>query len=118
MTPTCLECSGPLLGRADKKFCDDQCRTAYHNRQNRNSSRLVRNINRQLIRNRRILDELWNKHPQQKVPLSVLYETGYDFRYSTHTRRLEPGHEYVFCYDLGLAPLENEEAFLLKKDPG
>lgn len=116
MNPTCMECSKPLLGRADKKFCDDQCRTAYHNRQNKDSTKLMRTINNRLKRNRRILQTLWEEFQQHKVPVSRLYETGYDFRYATHTRRTESGREYVFCYDVGITRLEEEQACLIQKD--
>ncbi len=29
----CTECGQRLAGRSDKKFCNDQCRTAWHNKQ-------------------------------------------------------------------------------------
>lgn len=29
---TCLECGEKIIGRADKKFCSDQCRISYNNR--------------------------------------------------------------------------------------
>lgn len=29
---TCLNCSRPLVGRPDKKFCHRKCRMAYHHR--------------------------------------------------------------------------------------
>jgi len=116
MIPTCIECSEPLRGRADKKFCDDVCRTAYHNRLNKNSNRLVRIINRRLQQNRRILDMLWNAHPLRRVPAEVLRQNGYDFRYSTHIRNSEPGSQYIFCYDLGLKVTEDGQEFQLLKE--
>jgi len=44
----CLECGEPLIGRSDKKFCDDQCRNAYNNKLNRDHINLYRNINNKL----------------------------------------------------------------------
>ncbi len=29
---TCLTCGAPLIGRVDKKFCDDYCRSMYNNK--------------------------------------------------------------------------------------
>ncbi|MBC7654417.1 MAG: DUF2116 family Zn-ribbon domain-containing protein, partial [Oligoflexus sp.] len=32
MDKQCLDCGNSIKGRADKKFCDDQCRSNYNNR--------------------------------------------------------------------------------------
>ncbi|RYF12576.1 MAG: DUF2116 family Zn-ribbon domain-containing protein, partial [Flavobacteriales bacterium] len=32
MNRFCLDCNTEIKGRADKKFCDDQCRNNYNNR--------------------------------------------------------------------------------------
>ena len=63
----CLECGDKLIGRADKKFCSDQCRNAYNNRNNSDANNLVRNINNTLRKNRRILVEL---NPKDKTKTS------------------------------------------------
>ena len=36
MEKTCLECNEKLIGRADKKFCNDYCRNAFNNNLNKN----------------------------------------------------------------------------------
>ena len=54
----CIECGDSFHGRADKKFCSDQCRSAYNNRLNSDATNFVRNINNTLRKNRRILEEL------------------------------------------------------------
>jgi hypothetical protein len=43
-TKTCLQCGTELRGRIDKKFCDDQCRTAYNN-SIKTDSAIIKNIN-------------------------------------------------------------------------
>ena len=32
---TCLECGEKIIGRSDKKFCNDACRNSYNNKQNK-----------------------------------------------------------------------------------
>ena len=54
---TCLECGEKIIGRSDKKFCNDACRNSYNNKQNKDSSNLMRNINNKLRKNFRILSE-------------------------------------------------------------
>jgi ribulose kinase len=53
----CLSCGKPVRGRVDKKFCDDYCRNAYNNAQKAPAYNFVRNINNQLAKNRRLLEE-------------------------------------------------------------
>ena len=54
----CLECGEKIIGRADKKFCNDACRNAYNNKMNKDSSNFMRTVNNRLRRNYRILSEL------------------------------------------------------------
>jgi len=42
----CLDCGEAIRGRADKKFCNDQCRSNYNNQLNNDSHNLVRNTNK------------------------------------------------------------------------
>ena len=59
----CSECETELMGRIDKKFCNDQCRNIYNNRENRDSNEYVRKVNTILRKNRRILEKL---NPNEK----------------------------------------------------
>ena len=43
MEKQCLECGTAIRGRADKKFCSDQCRNQYNNTLNRDANNYVRN---------------------------------------------------------------------------
>jgi hypothetical protein len=108
----CLECGEPLLGRADKKFCSDQCRNTFNNRMNSDATNLVRNINNQLRKNRRILSEL-NPEGKCKVQKDQLLSKGFSFRYCTHSYTTQKGTTYYFSYDQGYLPLEDGSYFLV-----
>jgi predicted nucleic acid-binding Zn ribbon protein len=54
----CLECGGKIIGRADKKFCSDQCRVSYNNKLNRDETAYMNNVTNILRKNRRILLDL------------------------------------------------------------
>ncbi len=58
MEKKCLSCGETLIGRADKKFCNDSCRNNYHHNQNRDQINFIRNINNILKKNRAILKAL------------------------------------------------------------
>src|SRR3546814_11771683 len=90
MERKCQECGEPVAGRSDKKFCSDQCRTSYHNRVNSSANQLLRQINRILKRNRRILVAL-NDTGKTIVPVQRLLERGFDFRYFTNCSEPKTG---------------------------
>ncbi|PWJ60013.1 hypothetical protein CLV98_101188 [Dyadobacter jejuensis] len=110
----CLECDKPLVGRTDKKFCSDMCRNSYNNRLNSDSHNLMRNINNQLRKNRRILEDLC---PDGKVtlPKSTLLAKGFDFNWMTHVRTTLKGTVYQYVYDYGYLAIEND-FFVIVRD--
>lgn len=116
MDKTCLECGQPLKGRADKKFCDDTCRSAYNNRDMRDATNLVRKVNRTLAKNRKILTTL-NPHGKSKATLEQLISEGFDFNYFTSIYETQKGGRYYFCYEQGYIFLaENELALVVKQE--
>lgn len=105
----CAECSKPLKGRADKKFCDDYCRNAYNNRQNADQNNYVRNINAILRRNRRLLEGVIKPDEELgKCPRQALAAQGFDFQYHTHQYTNKKGQVYHFVYEYGYLPLEGD----------
>jgi predicted nucleic acid-binding Zn ribbon protein len=116
MNKQCLDCSEPIKGRADKKFCSDQCRNNFNNQLNSDRNNFMRSINNILRRNRRILCEL-NPEDKVRVHKDKLMQRGFNFRYFTNTYTTQKGATYYFCYEQGYLPLENEfYALVLKKE--
>lgn len=97
----CLQCGVNLNGRTDKKFCDDYCRTNFHN-QKKSNHPSIREINRVLIRNRLILESLaFAKGIGTLISLRDLMNRGFRFGYFTNTRGTKNGGNYFFCYEYG-----------------
>ena len=63
----CLECETPLIGRIDKKFCNDMFRNSYNNLLNKDANEYVRKVNVILRKNRRILSSLMNGSEKGKA---------------------------------------------------
>lgn len=103
----CIECGDEIIGRQDKRFCSDQCRSAYNNKLNSDATNFIRNINNILRKNRRILAKL-NPDGKAKVHKDKLLEAGFKFGYFTNQYRTKSGNVYHFCYDQGYLPLEND----------
>ncbi len=106
MKKNCIECGNEFNGRADKKFCDDSCRSAYNNKLNSDANNFVRNINNILRKNRRILAE-FNPNGKSKIHKDKLMEQGFKFSYFTNVYKTKAGKVYYFCYDHGYLPLDN-----------
>ncbi len=102
----CLECDDTFGGRRDKKFCCDQCRTSYYNKQNTDQNNFMRNINNILRKNRRILEFL-NPSGKTTVTKTALLDEGFKFAYFTNEYKTKAGKIYRFCYEFGYIELEN-----------
>jgi predicted nucleic acid-binding Zn ribbon protein len=115
MQKACIECGEKIVGRADKKFCSDYCRNAYNNNLNKDSKNLVRNVNNQLRKNYRILEEL-NPEGKTKTSKSKLDSKGFNFEYFTSIYTTKTGTVYYFVYDQGYLPLEGDYYALVKRN--
>ena len=111
---TCPECGSAIRGRADKKFCSDECRSSFNNNKNRSTNNMMRRVNGVLKRNR---DLLLNFNPDGKarVPKSKLQNAGFNFNYHTNSYTTKTGKTYYFCYDQGYLDLENDLLSLVVK---
>ncbi|WBU90844.1 hypothetical protein [Cellulophaga omnivescoria] len=116
METNCLECGKKLVGRADKKFCEDYCRNAYNNKINKDSKNLIRNINNRLRKNYRILDSFTLTEGKTKTTRTRLIDKGFDFEFITNTYTTKKGTTYFFVYDLGYLPLDNDFYMIVKRE--
>ena len=114
MKKKCLECGDEFIGRADKKFCSDNCRSAYNNKLNSDATNFIRNVNNILRKNRRILAEL-NPKGKSKTHRDKLMERGFKFSYFTNIYETQAGKKYYFCYDQGYLELDNDWYALVVK---
>ncbi|MBK0384185.1 hypothetical protein I5M32_14550 [Pedobacter sp. SD-b] len=115
MEKQCLDCGNNIKGRADKKFCDDQCRSNYNNRIKATEHPQIKKINQILLKNWKILNTL-NPDGKSKITKSKLIKEGYNFNYHTHNYRTKNGSNYIFCYDNGFLELENEWYLLVRNN--
>jgi hypothetical protein len=102
----CMSCDRPLAGRADKRFCDGQCRANYHNQHKRKSERVIAAVNRQIRKNRTILKVLC---PDGKATVrrSVLEKQGFSFQYFSSIYK-EGSLTYYFSHEFGFAPITQQ----------
>jgi hypothetical protein len=111
----CLECFEQLRGRTDQKFCSDQCRSAYNNKQYVETNTVIRMINRILKKNYSILTSL-SAEGKTTATMSDLQKKGYRFDYFTYTTTARNNKVNNFCYDLGYREQDNNKVVIVRQD--
>lgn len=108
----CLDCEQPIQGRSDKKFCDDNCRTNFHNQSKQADERTLRQINAILKRNRSILIRL-SASQQEIVSKQALLEANFNFHFCTHQEKKDK-HTWTIVYDMAYVS-QSEETVCIKR---
>jgi len=112
----CIECNHEFFGRSDKKYCSDNCRNAFHNKQKADENQLINQVNGILRKNRKILHEVFNKG-KTRISKEKLLSQGFNFTYYTNIYKTGQGKEYYFCYEQGYIFQDYEQVQLvIKKD--
>lgn len=110
----CLECGKKLPERLGQKFCNPNCKSAFHYRNSKlKEPSLYVRVERQLKLNRMILKQhfLSGKTILDKEGLII---EGYDFYYFTQTGKDKTGKEHWYAFEFGLFELEESGKFKLK----
>lgn len=115
MERVCLDCGKLLMGRADKKFCDDSCRSNYNNRLNHTASAYIKEVNAILKKNRKILEQA-NPSGKTKTELSKLINAGLDLKYFTNILETGNGNRYFYCYEQGYMHLADNLVLVVRKN--
>jgi hypothetical protein len=110
----CRECAVLLKGRSDQKFCTDQCRNQYNNRNYAQKLALQRQVNRILVQNQQILAHFLLVEKRRRVLEIDLRSKGYLFEYHTHTKQAKMGQQYIFCYDFGYLRISAELVYIVQ----
>lgn len=111
----CFECKKNLVGRSDKKFCDDGCRNTYNNRRNSEVNKIVTSINSVLKRNRNILQNLLPENGKISVSEKTLKVLGFNFEYYTSEYETKKGTCYKFCYEYGYLKIDSNVYMLVRR---
>ncbi len=113
--PRCQNCNEPIQGRSDKRFCNASCRTAFHNLRNEGTLRVVRAVNKVLLKNYQILESFWEKGVTETTH-QLMLQSGFNFNYFTSIQNLKTGAAYLFCYDIGYSKMDDAHIRIIKKE--
>jgi hypothetical protein len=113
----CLYCEKLLKGRSDKRYCNDDCRTAYFNEQKKEEHDEIKTIDLTLKKNRRILKSFLGESKTKSVAEKQLLMKGFNPKYFTHLFKNMAGDEYHFCYDYGYRQKPGNKFMIVKQLP-
>ncbi len=112
----CRQCGKAVKGRTDKRFCDDYCRSAFNNQLKTQLSKTVKAVNAVLLKNRKILEAFLPPGGDTiKTTRDKLLGQGFSFTYHTHSYLTKTGKNYVYCYEYGYLPLDNNWLLLVRR---
>jgi len=104
----CQSCGSVIHGRADKRFCNDSCRSSHNNARKEECTNVVRMTNSLLNRNRKILSKVLEDGVESvRIPKDRISLLGFNFNYHSHHIPESLGRYYWFCYDYGYLEMEN-----------
>lgn len=94
----CITCNAELTGREDKKFCDNYCRTSFHNRiqrfQNASTTKIVR-----ILRKNRLILEYFYKSGKVSITENQLIDAGFNTDYFTQYFLGANGNKINYCFE-------------------
>lgn len=104
----CPSCTQIILGRSDKKYCSDQCRSIANKATRLSSESIIQSTNKILRKNRSILKHLC---PVGKavVRKEVFDAMQYDVTVFSSMYRTRKNQIYFFCYDYGFTAIMDKE---------
>ncbi len=114
MEKKCKECGDGFHGRSDAKFCSDQCRSSFNNKNQGFQNAYVKKVNITLRKNRKILEGL-NPNGKARVHVDDLRKKGFDLSFYTNVYTTKAGKSYHFCYDQGYISHDDEWYTLVTK---
>ena len=109
----CVFCGRELIGRSDKKFCDDTCRNNHKYRQNKRNDEVINRINKSLLHNRTVLKSMLNSG-KKIVKKQNLVDNDFDFDVITGVYKTHKKHEYKMLYDYAYRCINDTDVMIVK----
>jgi predicted nucleic acid-binding Zn ribbon protein len=122
----CLECGEPLgPGRVDRKFCNELCKTSYHNNKRKEPTPhdefsyfdnvempAIKKVYDILLNNWMIIYNLC-QYDGGHMPLRDLLGHGFNLKYYTSELKDDDGEVYRFCFDFGYRITEDQQVYII-----
>ncbi|KXX70959.1 DUF2116 family Zn-ribbon domain-containing protein [Flammeovirga sp. SJP92] len=101
----CLECNKPIqFGRRDKKFCSQECKSSFHNKNNQIKYKQKIYHEKMVYQNYQIIKSFY-KEGKTVIRKSSFDEMGFNYNYFT-TIFKSSKNIYLFIFDIGYTPIK------------
>lgn len=110
----CLSCGSSLAGRSDKKYCDDSCRSVYHNRQRQMHESCKRKTDSILRQNRKILFQAIHEKGGARLNRHQLLSSGFRPDFVTRIASGPDGSMIRCYYEFGLRRVSEMEVEIFR----
>ncbi|NLZ51544.1 MAG: hypothetical protein GX899_07585 [Rikenellaceae bacterium] len=111
----CLMCGKPLSGRIGKKFCNQQCKNAWHNLKTKDFRMYHNRIITALNRNYSLLEKAL-REGVMSIDLMLLENQGFRPAYMTSYTTVRYGNDICRCFDISYCR-SGTRIFKIKRDP-
>lgn len=113
----CLNCSKPISGRSDKKFCSHQCRSelSNHRIKTRKTEDPTVGIIKTLQTNRKILQGLLKNKMSCLIEENSMIIKGYNPVFHTHITK-NGNREVTGCFEFGMIRYERKKIKIFRLD--
>lgn len=116
MARLCPQCGAVIHGRSDKRFCSDSCRCDYHNERRRAQEKELRQVNRILAANWRLLSQLI-RLGHKDIPAAELAARDFNFEVYTAAQRPFLRQPVYWCYNYAYTVDRAGVVHILRSNP-
>ncbi len=109
----CEQCGYNLVGRTDKKFCNDYCRNSFNNKRYRKELFEKKKIEGVLTSNYNILKSICTSNKVAEASIYDLSSRGFEMKYFTNLSLNGEGEVLRQCFDMGLLTKQNGKLFVV-----
>ncbi len=111
----CSICSAEIVGRRDKIFCSQKCKSFYHRHRKKQHQSITNPVDKMLHRNWVILQEYYERINKRKffIPKAELVKEGFKLDYHTTSQKNKKGKTYYYIYNFGWMDFSDKDLMVI-----
>jgi hypothetical protein len=107
-------CGNSFFGRSNKIYCKPSCKSEANNARVAEANKSVDEIDKILMKNRKILAQLYNLFGEQELTQAMIKNSGLDHTFKTKNGKMGTGELYSSFYEYSLVLLKNQNYKIIK----
>ena len=107
-------CGKSFLGRSNRIHCKQSCKSEVNNARVAERDKFVNEIDKILMKNRKILAQLYTLFGEQELTGAMIKSSGLDNPFKTNNGRMKSGDLYSGFFEYCLVKLQNKNYRIIK----